>query len=35
MEFIIETHDITKKYDDFTAVDSVNLKVPKNSVMGF
>lgn len=34
MEFIIETHDITKKYDDFTAVDSVNLKVPKNSVYG-
>lgn len=34
MEFIIETHNITKKYDDFTAVDSVNLKVPKNSVYG-
>ncbi len=34
MEYIIETHNITKKYDDFTAVDSVNLKVPKNSVYG-
>ncbi len=34
MEFIIETHNITKKYDDFTAVDSVNLKIPKNSVYG-
>jgi len=34
MEYIIETKDITKKYDDFTAVNGVNLKVPKNSVYG-
>lgn len=34
MEYIIETKDITKKYDDFFAVKSVNLKVPKNSVYG-
>jgi ABC-2 type transport system ATP-binding protein len=34
MEYIIETTDIVKKYDDFTAVDGVNLKVPKNSVYG-
>ncbi|MCC7558761.1 MAG: ATP-binding cassette domain-containing protein [Methanobacteriaceae archaeon] len=34
MDNIIETWDITKKYDDFTAVDSVNLQVPKNSVYG-
>jgi len=34
MEFIIETKNITKKYDGFTAVDSINLKVPKNSVYG-
>jgi ABC-2 type transport system ATP-binding protein len=34
MEYIIETHDITKKYDDFIAVNKVNLKVPKNSVYG-
>jgi ABC-2 type transport system ATP-binding protein len=34
MEYIIETHDISKKYDDFTTVNSVNLKVPKNSVYG-
>ncbi|MGC9516427.1 MAG: ATP-binding cassette domain-containing protein [Methanomicrobiales archaeon] len=34
MENIIETWDITKKYNDFTAVDSVNLQVPKNSVYG-
>lgn len=34
MDYIIETHDITKKYDNFTAVNSVNLKVPRNSVYG-
>jgi ABC-2 type transport system ATP-binding protein len=34
MDYIIETHDITKKYDDFTAVNSVNLKIPRNSVYG-
>lgn len=34
MENIIETFDITKKYDDFTAVNAINLKVPKNSVYG-
>jgi ABC-2 type transport system ATP-binding protein len=31
---MIETSDITKKYDDFTAVDSVNLKIPRDSVFG-
>lgn len=34
MEYIIQTHDISKKYDNFTAVKGVNLKVPKNSVYG-
>ncbi len=34
MDYIIETKDITKKYDDFTAVNSVNLKVPRESVYG-
>ena len=34
MDYIIETRDITKKYDDFTAVDSVNLKIPRDSVFG-
>ncbi|HEY0196090.1 MAG TPA: ATP-binding cassette domain-containing protein [Methanobacterium sp.] len=34
MDYIIETNNITKKYGDFTAVDSVNLKIPKNSVYG-
>lgn len=34
MDYMVETHDITKKYDDFTAVNSVNLKIPRNSVYG-
>lgn len=34
MDYIIETNDITKKYGDFTAVNSVNLKVPRDSVYG-
>jgi ABC-2 type transport system ATP-binding protein len=34
MDYMIETSDITKKYDDFTAVDSVNLKIPRDSVFG-
>jgi len=34
MDYIIETQDIVKRYDDFTAVNGVNLKVPKNSVYG-
>ncbi len=31
---IIETYNITKKFNDFTAVDSVNLEVERNSVFG-
>lgn len=31
---IIETYDISKKFDDFTAVDGVNLEVERNSVYG-
>lgn len=34
MSNIIETYNITKKFDDFTAVDSVNLEVERNSVYG-
>ncbi len=34
MDYIVETNDITKIYDDFTAVDSVNLKIPRDSVFG-
>lgn len=31
---IIETYDITKRFNDFTAVDSVNLEVERNTVFG-
>ncbi len=34
MTNIIETNDITKRYDDFIAVDSVDLNVPRNTVYG-
>lgn len=34
MDYMVETNNITKKYDDFTAVNSVNLKIPRNSVYG-
>lgn len=34
MDNIIETHNISKKFDDFVAVDSVNLEVERNSVYG-
>lgn len=32
---IIETHNLTKAYADFTAVSNVNLHIPKNAVYGF
>jgi ABC-2 type transport system ATP-binding protein len=34
MSYIIETENITKDFDDFRAVDSINLKVPRNTVYG-
>ncbi len=34
MDYMVETNDISKSYDDFTAVDSVNLKIPRDSVFG-
>jgi ABC-2 type transport system ATP-binding protein len=34
MDNIIETENISKKFDDFIAVDSVNLEVERNSVYG-
>ncbi len=33
-DFVIETTDLTKKYGDFTAVDSLNLKVREGEVFG-
>lgn len=34
MSNIIETKNITKDFDNFRAVDSINLKVPRNEVYG-
>ncbi|WP_432703472.1 ATP-binding cassette domain-containing protein [Methanothermobacter thermautotrophicus] len=34
MDYIIETEDIRKRYDDFLAVKGVNLKVPEESIYG-
>ncbi|MDR0913003.1 MAG: ATP-binding cassette domain-containing protein [Methanobrevibacter sp.] len=34
MNYIIETKDLVKEYDDFRAVDKINLKIPRNSVFG-
>ncbi len=34
MSYIIETNNITKDFGDFRAVNSINLKVPRNSVYG-
>ncbi len=34
MGYAIETNKISKKYDSFTAVDSIDLKVPRNSIYG-
>ena len=31
----IETHDLTRRFGDFTAVDHLNLSVPRGQVYGF
>lgn len=35
MNIAIETHDLTRRFGDLTAVDHVNMKVPKGSIYGF
>lgn len=34
MKYAIETYDLTKKYKNFTAVNSINFKIPKGSIFG-
>ncbi len=34
-EFIIETHDLVKKFGNFTAVNGLSLQVPVGSIYGF
>lgn len=35
MEYILKTNDLGKKYKDFTAVNGLNMNVPKGSIYGF
>lgn len=35
MDYMIETIDLTKKFDDLTAVDGLNIKIRKGEVFGF
>ncbi len=35
MSIVIETHDLTRRFGDLTAVDHINMKVPKGSIYGF
>jgi ABC-2 type transport system ATP-binding protein len=35
MKYAIETFDLTKNYDDFLAVDALNMKIENNSIFGF
>ena len=35
MDYVLQTHDLTKRYRDFTALDSLNMRVPRGSIYGF
>ena len=35
MKPIITTHDLTKRFGDFPAVDHINLEVMKGEIFGF
>ncbi len=35
MKYAIETSDLTKQYDDFLAVDALNMKIRNKSIFGF
>ena len=34
MEYAIRTHDLTKKFGKFTAVDKINMKIKKGELFG-
>lgn len=34
MEYAIEIENLTKRFDDFTAVDSISFKIPKGKIFG-
>lgn len=35
MEYVLKTHDLTKRYRKFTALDGLTMNVPKGSIYGF
>lgn len=35
MKYAIETFDLTKRYGNFVAVDSLNMKIQDKSIFGF
>lgn len=35
MEYVLKTNSLTKKYRNFTALDSLSMNVPKGSIYGF
>jgi len=35
MEYVLETAALTKKYKSFTALDALNMRIPKGAVYGF
>ena len=34
MEYVLETHALTKRYRDFTALQNLNMRVPKGAIYG-
>jgi ABC-2 type transport system ATP-binding protein len=34
-DLVIQTHDLSKQFNGFTAVDALNLEVPRNTIFGF
>ena len=34
MEYVLETHNLEKKYGRFKALDGVNLQIPKGAIYG-
>ena len=35
MEYILKTEDLSKKYQNFTALNGLTMNVPKGSIYGF
>lgn len=35
MEYVLETKALRKRYRDFTALDGLDMRIPKGSVYGF